>query len=167
VSRRRALAVGPALALALGTAKGLAGEVAVAAAAGLDVAAAETQLLELLNADRVAAGLPPVQADARLMEVARWRSEDMVTRNYFGHDIGGYTVFKVLQERQIAYRVAGENVAMNTFDEQQTVQMAQRTLMDSPPHRTNILRREFNLAGIGVATGSDRKVVYTQIFVQA
>ncbi|MGH2370575.1 MAG: CAP domain-containing protein, partial [Chloroflexota bacterium] len=50
--------------------------VATVAAAGLDVAMAEVQFLDLLNADRVANGLPPMEPDPRLMELARWRSED-------------------------------------------------------------------------------------------
>src|SRR5689334_14477254 len=67
-----------------------------APAAALDVAAAEAQFLDLLNADRTGNGLALLQADQRLMDLARWRSEDMVARNFFSHDIGGLTIFQLL-----------------------------------------------------------------------
>lgn len=134
--------------------------------AAVDVTAAEAQFLELLNADRAAHELPPLQVDARLMEVARWRSEDMLARNYFSHDLGGFTIGRVLRQRQISFVLAGENLTINTYDDAQTVAMAEADLMDSAPHRANILRPEFNLVGVGIATGPDRRTVYTQVFVQ-
>lgn len=134
--------------------------------ATLDVAAAESAFLDLLNADRTANGLAPLQADPRLMDLARWRSEDMVARNFFSHDIGGLTIFQLLRDRQIPFRVAGENLAYNTFDEARTVAVAQDGLMSSPGHRANILRAQFNLVGVGVAAAPDGKVVYTQVFIQ-
>ncbi len=130
-----------------------------------DVGAAESQFLDLINADRAAYGLPPLHPDPRLMEVARWRSEDMVARNFFSHDIGGFNVYQVLKERQIPFRLAGENIAYNTFDESETVAVAQASLMQSPGHRANILRPEFNLVGVGIATGPGRKTIFTQIFI--
>lgn len=135
-------------------------------ATGIDVAVAELQFLDLINADRAAAGVPPVQADSRLMELARWRSEDMLARNYLSHDIGGFNVVNVLRERQIPFKLAGENICVNTFGEAETVKMAQVSLMRSAEHRDVILKPEFNLVGVGIATSADRRAVYTQIFVQ-
>ena len=140
--------------------------VAPAPPAFLDVAAAEGQFLDLLNADRVANGLPALVADQRLMDLARWRSEDMVARNYFSHDIGGLTIFQVLRDRQIRFRVAGENLADNDFDEARTVPIAEAMLMASPGHRANILRPEFDLVGVGIAVAADGRIVYTQVFIQ-
>ena len=136
------------------------------AAAALDVSAAEGQLVELLNADRTAAGLPPLQTDSRLMDVARWRSEDMVARNFFGHDIGGFTIARILRDRRIPFTLAGENIVSNTFDDATTVALAQEELMRSSSHRANILRSEYNLVGVGVAVGAGRRTVYTQVFIQ-
>ncbi len=161
--RRRFLAIVVALASLFGAQ----GFVARPAMAAVDVAAAEAQLLDLLNQDRAAAGLLPVRADARLMEVARWRSEDMVARNFFGHDLGGFTIASILRERQIPFRLAGENIVSNTFDDLSTVTFAQIELMKSPTHRENILQADYNQVGIGVAVGLDRKTVFTQIFVQS
>jgi len=143
---------------------GLSGRTAHAA---VDATAAETQLLDLLNADRTAAGLAPLAGDARLMEVARWRSEDMVARNFFGHDIGGYTVARLLLERHIGFNLAGENIVSNTFADGETVARAQEELMKSATHRENVLRPDYNLVGIGVAVGPNNRTVYTQLFVQS
>jgi uncharacterized protein YkwD len=132
----------------------------------LDITAAEAQFLDLLNADRTANGLPALQADPRLMDVARWRSEDMVTRNYFGHDIGGYVVSQVLKDRQISFRLAGENIADATYDDIRTVPAAETGLLNSPGHRVNILRGDFNYVGVGIAAAPNGRVVLTQIFIQ-
>jgi hypothetical protein len=145
----------------------LAGPVPAIFASGIDIPAAEQQWLELINADRAAYGLPPLAPDPRLMEIARWRSEDMVARNYFSHDIGGYTVFEILRQRQISYQVAGENLAVNTFDDSLTVAMAESGLMSSPRHRANILRPDFTAIGVGIATGPNRLTVFTQLFLKS
>jgi uncharacterized protein YkwD len=132
----------------------------------VDVSAAESHFLDLLNADRTAQGLQPLQADARLMEVARWRSEDMVARNFFGHDIGGFTIARILRDRGIPFRLAGENIVSNTFDDSSTVALAQEELMKSASHRANVLRADYNLVGVGIAIGPNQRTVYTQIFIQ-
>jgi uncharacterized protein YkwD len=140
-----------------------------AVGAALDVSAAEQQFLDLLNADRTAAGLPALTLDPRLSDVARWRSEDMVARNYIGHDIGGYTVGLLLHDRRIPFNLAGENIVSNTFDDATTVARAQEELMKSATHRENVLRADYNLVGVGIAVAPapNGRTVFTQIFVQA
>jgi uncharacterized protein YkwD len=156
---RLALAALVALALAVLAAP-------AAFAVNLAIAVAEAPFLDLLNADRVAAGLHPLQPDPRLMEVARWRSEDLVARNYFSHDIGGFTISRVLVERQIEFDLVGENLVLNTFDEASTVRRAHADLMASFTHRANVLRPDFQSVGVGIATGPNNQAVFTQIFVK-
>src|SRR5687768_13831970 len=98
-----------ALVVALASLFGAQGPLSFArtAHASVDVTAAELQLIDLLNADRTAAGLPTLTPDPRLMDVARWRSEDMVSRNFFSHDLGGFNVGRLLRERQIPFNLAG------------------------------------------------------------
>ncbi len=70
----------------------------------------EAQMLTLVNADRAAQGLAPLKVDPALARIARWRSEDMATANYFSHDIGnvpGRLVFQVLQDQGVDYDAAG------------------------------------------------------------
>jgi uncharacterized protein YkwD len=47
--------------------------------------AGETTLLNRIAAARRAAGLPALTLDNRLIDLARSRSTDMATRNYFDH----------------------------------------------------------------------------------
>jgi hypothetical protein len=51
----------------------------------VDPATAEKRMLELVNRDRAAAGLPPVTADPRLTAIARAHSRDMADHNFVGH----------------------------------------------------------------------------------
>jgi uncharacterized protein YkwD len=157
-----------ALAVALSSLFGAPGPLSFArtAHASVDVGAAEMQLIDLLNADRAAHGLQPLTPDPRLMEVARWRSEDMVSRNFFSHDLGGFNVGRLLREREIHFNLAGENIVSNTFDDAATVAAAQVELMKSTDHRQNVLGADYNAVGVGVAVGPNRRTVYTQIFVQ-
>jgi uncharacterized protein YkwD len=129
------------------------------------IALLETQLFDLLNADRVANSLNPLTYDVSLASVARWRSTDMAERDYFSHDIGGYQVFAVLQARGITYHVAGENLAL--LSQQPTANAAaaaDTALMNSPAHRAAILRAEFTHAGIGVSVAPDGRIRVTQLF---
>ena len=58
-------------------------------------------MVDLLNADRTAAGLVPVRVDARLMAIARARSVDMATKHYFSHtQPDGRNVFDILTAKQ-------------------------------------------------------------------
>ena len=169
--RLRSALVGFALALATAAPLvGLAPAVARAdvLAAPLEVVLAqETAAIDLLNADRVAHGLAPLEFDPSLATVARWRSEDMASRGYFSHDIGGYQVFQVLRDQGISYRVAGENLAYNYHPFEETAARAERALMESPTHRDNILRPDYTHVGIGVAVAADGRYLYTQLFKTA
>ncbi|CAA9282955.1 MAG: hypothetical protein AVDCRST_MAG77-4023 [uncultured Chloroflexi bacterium] len=127
------------------------------------VAGTELQFLDALNADRVANGLTPLNHDAELGAVARWRSEDMVARAYFSHDIGGYMVFQVLKDRGITYQVAGENLA-HLYGTKNAAVRAEMALMRSPTHRANVLLVEYTHVGVGVALGPNGSYVFTQLF---
>ena len=148
----------------------LAGPVVAHAAAAQSPAEAipgfEAHFFDLMNADRVANGLAPLAFDPALASIARWRSDDMASRGYFSHDIGGYQVFAVLKEQGISYQVAGENLAFNTYAPDTTVPAAEQALMNSPSHRANILRPDYTHAGVGIAIGADGRYLYTQLFTK-
>src|SRR5687768_3105819 len=52
--------------------------------------ASEKALVALTNRSRAAAGLKALKVSDTLRSVARWRSKDMIQRDYFSHDIPGY-----------------------------------------------------------------------------
>ncbi|MGI8422517.1 MAG: CAP domain-containing protein [Chloroflexota bacterium] len=127
----------------------------------------EMRVIELVNADRAAHGLLALEFDPSLASVARWRSEDMAARSYFSHDIGGYQVFQVLRDQGVDYRVAGENLAYNYFAPEETALRAEKSLMESPTHRANILRADYTHVGVGVAVSPDGRYLFTQLFKKA
>ena len=120
----------------------------------------EKQMLDLVNQERVAAGLKPVEADPELTEVARRHSADMFARGYFAHDTPeGLSPFDRMREANVRFATAGENLALAP-----TIPVAHTGLMNSPGHRANILRPEFGRLGIGVMDGGMRGLMVSQEF---
>jgi uncharacterized protein YkwD len=120
----------------------------------------EAQMLDLINRERAAAGLDPVEADPELTQVARRHSADMFARGYFSHDTPeGLDPFDRMRESGVRFRAAGENLAIAP-----TLQIAHTGLMNSPGHRANILRPQFGRVGIGVLDGGRRGLMVTQNF---
>ena len=79
--------------------------------AGTFSSTSESQLVTLTNRARASAGLKALKVDSTLRSVARWRSKDMIDRNYFSHDIPGYgKVWDKLNAIGYCYNVAGENI---------------------------------------------------------
>ena len=124
-------------------------------------AAAERQMLDLVNEERVAAGLRALTWDDRLVRVARQHSEEMFKLKYFAHQspVSG-SPFDRLKTAGITYARAGENLAYA-----QSVSVAHRGLMQSPGHRENILRPEFTRMAIGVVSAGPYGRMFTQLFV--
>ncbi len=120
----------------------------------------EKQMLDLVNQERQTAGLPPLQPDPELTEVARKHSADMFARGYFAHDTpDGLSPFDRMSQANVRFITAGENLALAP-----TLQIAHTGLMNSPGHRANILRREFGRVGIGVMDGGMRGLMVSQEF---
>ena len=135
-----------------------------------------SHMTRLVNADRAAHGLTPLQFDQGLRAFAQWRSEDMAEADYFSHDIGnvpGRQIFDVLRSGGVTYRAAGENLARvyrgpgGTADAGDTAAQAELALMASPTHRANILYPDYTHLGVGVAIAGDGRVLYTQLFKTA
>jgi uncharacterized protein YkwD len=120
----------------------------------------EARMLELVNKDRVAAGLKPLAPDPELMEVARRHSADMFARGYFAHDTPeGRDPFDRMRAASVRFVTAGENLALAP-----TVPVAHRGLMNSPGHRANILQPQFGRVGIGIMDGGIRGLMISQEF---
>jgi len=120
----------------------------------------ETAMLELINRERLAAELAPLDADPEMTEVARLHSADMFARGYFSHSTPeGKTPFERMRDRDVRYRTAGENLALAP-----TLQIAHTGLMNSPGHRANILQPRFGRVGIGIRDGGRRGLMVTQNF---
>ncbi len=120
------------------------------------LSAEEIQMVELVNKERQAAGLKPLQIDVDLAYVARVKSKDMNDNNYFSHQSPTYgSPFDMMKQFGIQYRGAAENIAKNY-----SVQSAHNSLMGSSGHRANIMNPNYTHIGIGIHNG-----YYTQMFI--
>lgn len=127
--------------------------------AGLN--ADEQRMLELVNQERVKAGLKPLQIDMALVRLARLKAQDMIDRGYFSHTSPTYgSPFDMMRAAGVQYRYAGENLAGAP-----TVSSAHTNLMDSPGHRANILNANFTKIGIGVVSGGPYGKMFVQMFI--
>lgn len=138
--------------------------------AALASACSPEQLAELktydgINRIRAEHGLPPLQADARLVEVARIRSRDMAARGYFSHDPpDGCNFVCLMDSNGVPHAWAGENIAWNNWPWDQTADRAVIMWENSPPHLQNILNCHYERFGTGVAKAADGKIYYTMVF---
>ncbi|MGH9264102.1 MAG: CAP domain-containing protein [Acidimicrobiales bacterium] len=125
------------------------------------------RMLELVNRERAAHGVPALVADPALSASAEdapyhgcgfpvaGRAKDMGQRNYFSHSIlgcGTQSVFNILNSLTgLVLSGAAENIAwMNgTTDPLVAAENLHSQLMNSPGHRANILNASFTKVGIG------------------
>lgn len=122
--------------------------------------ALEARMLELLNEERIARGLQPLQADTALTRVARRHAADMFSRGYFSHvSPEGASAADRIRAAHIPFRAAGENLALAP-----TIAIAHEGLMESPGHRANILHLRFRRVGIGVLQSKEHGLMITQKF---
>jgi uncharacterized protein YkwD len=159
------------VALAIAFALGAAGLVATPAStfgwsAGTFSSASEQQLVALTNQARANAGRRALKVDSALTSIARWRSKDMIDRNYFSHAIppSGKSVFAVMSERGYCFNLAGENIGWNTYPDDVATAQIQQMFMNSPSHRENIMGRAWDVIGVGAYKGADGKKMWTVLF---
>lgn len=111
----------------------------------VDASAMQAEMLGYINAERAKVNLSPLKLDAKLSEGATLKSQDMATNKYFSHDSPTYgSPFDMMRQLGITYSYAGENIAKHM-----TVKSAHEGFMNSPGHRANILKAEFNKVGLG------------------
>lgn len=126
------------------------------------LSADELQLFQLVNQERLQAGLSELKIHTGLVELARLKSKDMIALNYFAHQSPTYgSPFEMMQKAGIAYSYAGENLAGAP-----TVARAHTALMNSPGHRANILNPNFTHVGIGIVDGGPYGKMVTQMFIK-
>ncbi len=125
----------------------------------------ESAIVAGVNNERIAAGLAPLQVDGALVSVARERSNDMASQDYFSHTSpSGQTAFSLLDAYGIPYMWAGENLARNNYPDDQSVAIAMREWMASQGHRDNMLNAHYTSIGVGVAISASGIKYFTVVF---
>jgi rare lipoprotein A len=126
---------------------------------GTDLPKLRNQFLTLVNADRKQFGLNSLALDDSLSNLAQYRSDDMVAKNYFSHwDKQG----RDANDLRLNYGIqtlVGENIAKDI-----TLDMAEYGLMRSAIHRSNLLSPDWTRVGFGITRLADGSYIFVQIF---
>lgn len=133
-----------------------------ATAAGANLNGLEAEILRLINSVRADHGLSQLQVVQSLTDIARTRSNDMVSRGYFSHYTPeGTTFFNIMRNAGIGWSNAGENLGNATPAGYGSPSAFINAWMNSASHRDNMLRGHYRLVGVGIVDGGGRRVITT------
>lgn len=110
------------------------------------------RIFDLVNEERIRAGVKPLQRDKALDASAQTKADDMLVNKYFGHvnpatGVHGYTL---IPQGKCNYQ--SENLAETKGFPDNNVQMVYGW-MNSEGHREAILNPRYELAGIATSGG--------------
>lgn len=118
------------------------------------------QVVALTNQARAENGLEPLAISTSLMESAQFKTDDMVATRTLSHDSPNYGGFQnILNRFNIAYRAAGENIAVGQRSPEEVV----NAWMNSEGHRKNILNSNYTHIGVGYSSNGH---YWTQHFMR-
>jgi len=118
----------------------------------------EAQMISLLNGEREAAGVAPLQDQGWAHSIAREHSQEMAAAGNIWHNMTGY----MDQGHQVLGAIyLGENVSMD-----HSLEANDARLFASPGHHQNIVDPRFNYIGIGIALDANNWVYVTEDFSQ-
>lgn len=125
--------------------------------------ALENEVIRLTNIERSKRGIAALKANWQLSRCARYKSQDMINRNYFAHRSPTYgSPFDMIESFGISMAAGGENIAMG----QRTPNEVVTAWMNSPGHRGNILSTAFTEIGVGLAKNKNGTCYWTQMFIR-
>lgn len=128
----------------------------------INTAAIEASVFQQINQYRASQGLSALTRNSAIDTQARTHSQNMASGKVpLGHD--GFQ--QRVQATGIASSASAENVAYNQGSSDPATQAVQGWLKSSV-HLTNI-KGNYNLTGVGVASNSQGKIYFTQIFLRS
>lgn len=108
-------------------------------------------IIALTNASRASLNIRPLRQDQLLGSAAQAKADDMIKNQYFAHNSpSGKSPWDFISTFGYNYMIAGENLAIN-FTNSESIEEA---WMNSPGHKANIVNKDFEDIGIGIAQGS-------------
>lgn len=130
-----------------------------------EMTADETKLIELINAERKKAKLPPLRPHPVLSKVARAHSANMARQQKMEHVLNGKNPGERVLAAKYDYGKISENIAMSDGPGV-PLDMIVKGWMDSKTHRENLLSDKVTETGLGIATNKEGEVYYTQLFAR-
>jgi len=120
----------------------------------------EVAVIAEINAAREENRVPPLAVNWEAARLARYKSEEMVTLNFFGHESRLYgEPDEMLAHFGVPFSAAGVNIAKGQDCAKEVVQ----AWLSSSAHRENLLREDFTAAGVGLAYSDD--IPYWTLFL--
>jgi uncharacterized protein YkwD len=111
-------------------------------------------IVDEMNRERAAQGLPALHINDELSAVAVDRVDDMFAKHYFGHvSPDGIEPWTWADKHGYNYREFGENLAVGY----RTPQAIVDGWMHSPEHRKNVLSAAFEDVGVAIAPASPER----------
>lgn len=111
----------------------------------------QENIINLTNSTRKSFGISELQENVILTQAAQAKANDMAEKGYFSHTSpDGRLPWDFMKTAGYEYIMAGENLAVN-FSESEAVNTA---WMNSPTHKANLLNKNYEQIGIGIAQGS-------------
>lgn len=117
------------------------------------------QMLDLINQERTSRGLVPVVFSNELTYMGELHSQDMIDRNFFSHENPDGENIDTRRKDLNIQTFVGENISKNI-----SVSNSHQSLMQSPPHKANILNPDWNRLGLGILKSSNGSYLISQEF---
>ena len=155
-ARRALTALTVLLTLGLGTVAGAAPASAAPALNGSFADAVAGNILHMINAERAAYHLPPVQMNWRLRQAAFRHNQVMYTYNTMSHQLRGEPDLGTrISKTGFHWTWAGENVGWNSDMSLNGVRYLETVMINEKPpgevgHRLNILNPQYRYVGIDI-----------------
>jgi len=112
-------------------------------------------LYSLINSYREENGLKTLNISDNLMNSAKYKSADIIDKDYWSHTSPSGQTFRHLMNRfGYSYTLAGENLAFGYESSNQVF----TSWKDSPTHNSVLLHPEFEHFGIGISNGNFKGV---------
>ena len=117
----------------------------------------EQRVVELVNEQRAANGLPPLKRQVDLDFAARFHAKDLIDDNYFKHDSydrqNGSLVLVCKWSDRVYNFYNGNSIAENIAAGYSTPEVVMEGWMNSSGHRANILGASYRELGVGYYSG--------------
>lgn len=128
----------------------------------------EQRLVDLINKERRNRDLPELKVNPMLVRIAREHSKEMCDMDYFDH-VSPNPELRTPKARYLkglghtpSWACIAENLFYSSVVD---ANLAHKCLMESDPHKQNILSDQFSEVGVGVYESPDGKFWVTQMFI--
>lgn len=119
------------------------------------------EVIHLVNEERKKAGVPPLEQDLALNQLAIIKAQDMIQRNYFAHYSPYYgNPWDMATLFDYEFTRFGENIARNFHNPKDVM----NAWMASKDHRENILRENYTNIGVGIKSDTQGNYYWVQLF---